>query len=119
MIKLLDFKTEDFVCKCGCGANDMQDDFLTELQDFRTYMHVPFVINSAFRCKDWNRKCGGKPDSMHLKGRAVDLSTRMMTGEELHKFILIAVGRFMGVGIAKHYIHIDNREKMASWVYPV
>lgn len=116
---LIDFKIEDFTCKCGCGANGMQEEFLERLQEFRTEMQIPFVIDSGFRCASWNKKCGGKPDSMHLVGRAADISTKVMNGRDLHRFLWEAFARFNGVGVAKRYIHVDNRRDLASWVYPV
>lgn len=119
MVQLIDFKIDEFACKCGCRANNMQDEFLEKLQDFRKCMAIPFMINSGFRCKRWNRQCGGKLSSLHLKGRAADISIKAMSAAELHKFLWEAYARFNGVGVAKYYVHLDNRDKIASWVYPV
>ncbi len=119
MIELIDFKIEEFACKCGCGENKMQNEFLERLQSFRTEIGIPFRIDSGFRCKRHNKKVGGKPNSFHLKGRAADISIKAFSGLQLHEFLWHAFAAFNGVGVAKYYVHLDNRDTKASWVYPV
>lgn len=117
MVILTDFKIEEFACKCGCGANNMQEEFLATLQNFRKEMAIPFVIDSGFRCKKHNADVGGKPDSMHLVGRAADISTHDMSDLVRHVFLRRALAIFGGVGVAKQFFHVDNRGKHATWTY--
>ena len=51
----------------------MDKDFLAKLDKAREYANIPFVINSAYRSPEHNAKIGGKPNSSHLKGLAVDI----------------------------------------------
>ena len=70
------FKQEEFACKCGkCGMgfNQMKPDTLSKLEQARKLAGVPFIITSAYRCEEHNKSVGGKANSAHLRGYAVDL----------------------------------------------
>ena len=98
---------------------NMNLDFLAKLDEARELAGVPFKINSAFRTPEHNTKIGGKPNSSHLKGLAVDISVT----NSRHRFIvleaLIKVG-FNRIGIAKSFIHVDDDKDKSNevvWVY--
>jgi len=70
------FKPEEFECKCGeCarGYEDMDNDLLLMLTTARVAAGIPFILNSAFRCRTHNRNEGGLDNSAHLLGKAVDI----------------------------------------------
>lgn len=70
------FKPEEFACKCGkCGKGfaDMKPELLSMLEDARALAGVPFKITSAYRCEAHNKASGGKDNSAHLRGYAVDI----------------------------------------------
>ena len=46
---------------------------LQALNEIRKGYGKPIIITSGYRCKELNAKVGGKPNSKHLKGLAVDL----------------------------------------------
>ena len=59
---------------------NMDVDFLAKLDEAREYAGIPFVINSAYRSPEHNARIGGKPNSSHLRGLAVDIkATNSMT----------------------------------------
>jgi uncharacterized protein YcbK (DUF882 family) len=62
---------------------------------------------------------GGKPNSLHLVGKAIDISLNETPIELRHSFLMMCTVLFNGVGVAKHFIHVDVRDKSkaAFWVY--
>lgn len=110
------FQLSEFACPC-CGHNEMDAAFLEKLDKLREIFDSPLHVNSGFRCPKHNKEIGGVPDSMHLLGRAADISTADMTAEKVWHFVLSAHSSFNGMGIGKNFIHVDNRDKQALWVY--
>ena len=51
----------------------MDKNFLQKLDRARDVAGVPFIITSAYRCEQHNKNVGGKPNSAHLRGYAVDI----------------------------------------------
>lgn len=46
---------------------------MERLDDIREKYGKPIIITSGYRCKELNKKVGGKSNSFHLKGLAADL----------------------------------------------
>lgn len=63
-------------------------------------------VHSAKRSKKQNKRVGGAPNSYHLKGRALDISARCLSHEDLAK---IARKHANGVLLYETHVHIDNR----------
>ncbi len=105
-MKLKYFKIDEFRCPC-CGKVDMDEGFLQLLDHARGLAQIPFRITSGFRCEKHNREVGGKPDSAHLSGHAVDIFVH--SSKDRFKIVksLIDVG-FRRIGIAHNFIHVDN-----------
>ena len=112
------FKISDFDCKCGCGLNNIDIDILTMIQRARTIAGIPFIINSGCRCKEHNKNEGGKKDSSHLIGKAIDVKCSDSYDRKVILSALIEVG-FKRIGIAKTFIHMDRDfSKISSiWLY--
>jgi hypothetical protein len=75
-------------------------------------------ITSGWRCEPHNVKEGGKPDSPHLKGMAVDISCP----ESRDRFIMLfhALGLFRRIGIGKNFLHVDvdkEKDQEVIWLY--
>lgn len=112
---------KDFACKCGkCGKGfpQMEDELLDKLFEARTLAGVPFIISSAFRCVAHNTAVGGKPDSAHLRGYAIDV--RYANSNQ--KFIIIKammdVG-FVRIGdnVTHSFLHVDCDPSLPQTVF--
>lgn len=111
------FKPQEFVCKCGkCKEIPPQLvgnvlDLIGELSKLRYEIDRPVIINSGVRCEEHNKKVGGKPDSLHLRGKAADIKVEGVHPERLSGFIegLICTGDMKngGLGTYEHFVHFD------------
>jgi zinc D-Ala-D-Ala carboxypeptidase len=98
---------------------NMDEEFLQRLDEAREYAGIPFIINSAWRSKEDNKRVGGKPNSSHLKGLAVDIKATNSRQRGLILDALRSVG-FSRIGIAKTFIHVDldfDKDQDVTWLY--
>ena len=98
---------------------NMDEEFLQRLDEAREYAGIPFVINSAWRSEEDNKRVGGKPNSSHLKGLAVDIKATNSRQRGLILDALRSVG-FNRIGIAKTFIHVDldfDKDQDVTWLY--
>lgn len=68
---------------------------------------VPFVITSAIRCPEHNKRIGGKDNSAHLTGNAIDIKALDSYTKFRIAYGLLKAG-FKRVGIYKDFVHADN-----------
>ena len=101
------------------SEKNMDEGFLDSLDNARTIAGIPFIITSAWRSPEHNKKVGGTPNSSHLKGLAVDI----VADDSRKRFTilqaLIAAG-FTRIGIAKTFIHVDGdteKDPRVTWLY--
>lgn len=116
------FRPTEFQCRCqyhcGLGFAQMDADFLDRLEMARIYANVPFTLTSAIRCEKHNEDEGGKDNSAHLSGLAVDISTPNSHYRFKILYGLIKAG-FRRLGIYKDFIHVDDDQTKApevSWL---
>jgi zinc D-Ala-D-Ala carboxypeptidase len=116
------FTADEFACKCGeCGGRmEMRLDFMSSLQQIRTYLGIPMVITSGFRCELHSaEKKKAKPGS-HRQGRAADIVV-----PSSNRFDLVYAAMdfgMVGVGISDTgFVHLDNGHehwpRPAIWSY--
>ncbi len=104
------FSIEELTCRCGCGNYEMLPEFMDKLEEFRVLYNKPILVTSAKRCENWNMKVGGKPDSQHLTGNAVDIS--VFDEQKRYQIIRCAIEvGFPGIGVNKGFIHLDLRNE--------
>lgn len=97
----------------------MDENFLAKLDEARELAGIPFVINSAYRSPEHNKRVGGKANSSHLKGLAVDISINDSRTRFIVLDALIRVG-FTRIGIADTFIHVDlsvDKVQKVIWTY--
>ena len=112
------FELSEFDCPC-CHTSHMDFDFVDILITARAYADVPFIITSGWRCKKHNKTVGGKPDSAHTIGKAVDLAAVDSRQRFWIIYGLINAG-FTIIGIGKDFIHADTdnqKDKEVVWLY--
>lgn len=107
MIKLRYFKDEEFQkATPPCSLDDMDEEFMQKLDDARSLCSYPFVVNSAFRSKDYEKSKGRSGSSSHCKGLAIDISCLTSVARLKMILALLAVG-FRRIGIYPTFIHVD------------
>lgn len=98
---------------------NMDKTFLQKLDEARELAGIPFIINSAYRSPEHNAKIGGKPNSSHIKGLAVDISVTDSRTRFIVLNALINAG-FNRIGIADTFIHVDldlDKSSKVIWTY--
>lgn len=101
------------------SGNKMDEILLSMLDEARGLADVQFIINSGYRTEKHNKKVGGKENSSHLKGLAVDIKCTDSTSRDRILTSLRLAG-FNRIGIAKTFIHCDidtSKPQHVTWVY--
>ena len=115
------FTAEERRCKCGkCDGAVIENlELIRLLESVRHQVGNAIVINSWCRCPAHNEAEGGKPDSAHLSGKAVDISCDNGVYRWKLVDILKSVG-FQRIGIAKSFVHADidtEKPQRVIWTY--
>ena len=111
------FSKEEFDCK-ETGENEMQEDFMVDLQILRSAFGKPMTITSGYRSilhsVERNKPNGG---GTHTQGIAADIA---VFGQDRYKLVRLAMDfGFTGIGVHKSFIHLDRRptENTTMWGY--
>jgi len=115
-------KYSEVECRCGCGFKDLNPNLANMFYHARIAFGEPIIVTSGCRCKKWNAdpKVGGKPDSQHLKGNALDLTCYNPTSFNLIKlaFCLGKAGfNVLGINEKKKFLHVDMRNDFMVFNY--
>lgn len=109
------FNPREFACKC-CGEVLFTKESVSAwdaIQEFRSIVKQPVIINSAYRCENHNKAVGGAENSQHLKGIAFDIRiTPRLQRHTIHSAAKKA--GFKGFGDYDTFVHIDTG-KPRSW----
>tara|TARA_R110002074_G_scaffold96557_1_gene209770 strand:+ start:1104 stop:1484 length:381 start_codon:yes stop_codon:yes gene_type:complete len=117
------FSLEELDCRCGrrkghyCITPTFDEDFLYTLDRIRERWDKPIRVSSGLRCKYWNAYHGGKKNSQHLLGKAIDLKIKI---HEMLDFLDLVRGykKITGIGLSKHFVHLDCAPgKRRFWIY--
>lgn len=110
------FKIEDFDCQ-ETGENDMEPDFIDQLDDLREACGFPFIVTSGYRSPLHSIEKRKATPGTHAQGIAADIK---VSGGQQRRLIVekaLELG-FGGIGIAKGFVHVDIRcSKEVMWCY--
>ena len=109
------FRKHEFVMGGENVYDEMDGIFLDQLDQLRHMVSMPMHITSSYRSPEYNASVGGAKRSMHLKGRAVDISC----DNSRDRLVIVQEALDLGltVGIAKTFIHIDDRDYQIIFTY--
>lgn len=114
------FKANEFICPC-CGQVKIESELILKLEDLRHLYGKPIKITSGYRCSKHNKAVGGKKNSEHLYGLAVDIY--IDNSRDRYKIIEINFKYNIGfkrIGIADNFIHLgmsENHPQEVIWLY--
>ncbi len=104
---------------------DKMDDLFLELLDtLRDEVGFPIKLNSTYRSKEYNEIIQKRANknykpyssrSKHLLGIAADLACTDSTKRA--KIVYTALDLGLTVGVAKSFIHIDDRDNQIMFTY--
>ena len=113
------FIPEEFTCDGKNCYNKMNNKLLRMLNEAREFADIPFVITSSWRSKSHNMEIGGKPNSAHLRGNAIDIACLSSYQRKIIIHALLDAG-FTRIGVAKTFIHADcdiELPQEVMWLY--
>jgi zinc D-Ala-D-Ala carboxypeptidase len=101
------FKPDEFAkCIPSCRIDDLHHQLLKMLDEAREKAFVPFIVNSAYRTREYEISKGRTGLSSHCKGLAVDIKCNDSIDRFLMIKALIDTG-FRRIGIYETFIHVD------------
>lgn len=108
------FSPAEIACR-GTGQLLLDADAMDALQSLRTSVGKPFIINSAYRSPEHNKRVKGARNSKHMQGIAFDIS---MANHDPQDFMAAARAHgFNGIGEypTLGFTHIDTRANPTNW----
>jgi len=112
------FSVEELSCS-HCGKMEMDDAFMWKMVGLRKRVGTIFVVTSAYRCEEYDKKFGGKGNH---QGHAIDFAISLAPAWKVVE-LAFAYG-FTGLGLKQHgpfpkrYIHLDDTHVVNTmWTY--
>ena len=99
----------------GAGYKKIDPVVLAKLLRVCEMTGKEFIITSGYRSPQYNQSVGGAKSSIHMTGKAIDIS---VTGDFKERSeVIVAASRagFTGIGVYSTFIHLDTSRRR-SWV---
>ena len=114
------FSRSEMACRCGCGHDEMDGEFMRMLQALRDEIG-PMPVTSGFRCDAHNNDVSTVKNGPHTLAKAADI---LISGERAMQLFEKArqIG-FSDIGLNqkgkhhKRFIHLDTVDRRALWSY--
>lgn len=110
------FLPAEFACKgmhCNCESPPTDPELLDVLNGVRERFG-PVIINSGYRCPQFNVEVGGAKDSYHMKSMAADIRVPGASTQEVYDYLDGLYPNRYGVGAYNSFSHIDVRRGSAA-----
>lgn len=101
------FKKSEFACKCGCGADSMDEKLIRIADNLRGHFNSPVIVTSGRRCAKHNAKVGGVANSRHLSGKAMDFSVSGFSASSVLNYVQKQPGIRYAYAIDNKHVHMD------------
>jgi uncharacterized protein YcbK (DUF882 family) len=108
------FTLSEFRCRCGCGG-ESKPEILANLKRVAAMLEKvrqacgrALVITSGYRCPKHNAAVGGAKGSLHLEGKAADVTCATLAPAEVQR-IARGIPEVNGLGLGKSFTHLDVR----------
>lgn len=109
------FKESEFIMGGKPCFQYMDEVFLELLDALRDEVGFPLKLNSTYRSPEYNKSIGGSKGSKHMEGIAADISCT--DSVKRAKLVYTALDLGLTVGVAKTFIHVDNRPSQIMFTY--
>ncbi len=110
------FNRVEFKCSCGkCTDIAVDKELIDVLEGVRAHFGKPLIITSSHRCVEHNKRVGGRPNSMHLTGKAADIQVSRVEPLLVQDYLLNKYPEEYGIGKYVTFTHIDVRDYKARW----
>lgn len=112
------FSVSDFDCS-HTGRNEMDPEFLVQLDELRRRCGFAFIITSGYRDPSHPAEARKESPGFHTEGIAADI--RVLNGWQRRKIVEEALKMgYRGIGVAKTFVHVDDRsisDPAVMWTY--
>lgn len=114
------FKDYEFLqCSPPCDVSQVSPGSLDRLDKARAFAGIPFIVNSAYRSSEYEKKKGRSGSGAHTRGCAFDIRCTDSRSRFLIVMSAIEAG-FTRIGIAKTFVHLDDDASLSHpciWLY--
>lgn len=103
------FKKAEFACKCGCGADNMDEKLVKTADKVREYFGAPVIVSSGRRCANHNARVGGVSNSRHATepGKAMDFCVSGMSASMVLTYVQNLPEIRYAYAIDSSFVHMD------------
>jgi len=111
------FRLEEFNCT-HTNKNEMDHEFLVKLDELRERVGFPFIITSGYRDATHPAEARkAEPGTgTHCQGIAADIA--VSNGFERMNIVHEAIKMGFSIGVARTFVHIDDRKTTpVMWTY--
>lgn len=113
------FSRSEFACNCECGQDTVDFDLVWLLEAIRDHFKASIKVTSGNRCKAYNERVGGRPNSRHLTSRAADIVVYDVDPHLVADWVDSEYNGKYGIGKYDNFTHVDSRKGPARWGFNV
>lgn len=101
------FTRDEFVCRCGCGAGEMNETLIRNADKVREHFDAPVTVSSGRRCATHNAKVGGVSNSRHMSGQAMDFCVNGKSSATVLAYVQSLTDIAYAYAIDGSFVHMD------------